>query len=207
MTISEFNIPLLMYQPYNLAILFTIYSPVIVALSVFSMSFIFQNFKGIIYLIWLIVFTWFRSLGYELSGGQPNISKNTLCTMIQYSKYGNATFSMFFIAFTMTYICGPMILNNDINYWLLSAFLFYLFLDISIRAKLGCVTQTYIFLDVVLGLFAGIVALISMYSTKLYNYIFFNETSSNKEICSMPSKQTFKCKLYKNGQLVGNTNA
>jgi hypothetical protein len=199
--------PLLIYQPFNLAVLLTFYSPIIVALSVFSMSFIFQNFKGIIYLLWLIVFTWFRSLGFELTGGKPMESKGNLCTMVQYSKYGNATFSMFFIAFTFVYICGPMILNKDVNYWVLSAFLFYMFLDIGIHVKMGCTTYTYVFLDVILGIVSGIIALTSMYGAKLYNYIFFNESSSTKDVCSMPTKQTFKCKLYKNGELVGSTNA
>ena len=201
------NKPLLMYQPYNLTVLFTFYSPLIVALSVFSMSFIFQNFKGIIYLLWLVVFCWFRSLGYELMGAQPNTgSGDDLCTMVQYSQYGNSTFSMFFIAFTMAYICGPMILNKDINYWILSAFLFYFFLDIAIRIKMGCTTLTYVFLDSILGLVAAIIALVAMYGSKLYNYIFFNETSSTKDVCSMPSKQTFKCSVYKNGELIGSTN-
>jgi hypothetical protein len=203
---SVSNTPLLVYQPYNLAVLLTFYSPIIVAISVFSLSFIFQNFKGIIYLLWLVIFTWFRSLGYELSGGAPNVSSpGDLCSMVQYSKFGNSTFSMFFIAFTMAYICGPMILNKDVNYWVLSGFLFYLLLDIGIRVNMGCTKYTYVLLDTVLGLVAGIIALTAMYGTKMYNYIFFNESSSTKDMCSMPSKQTFKCKLYKNGELVGST--
>jgi hypothetical protein len=34
-------------------------------------------------------------------------------------------------------------------------------------------------------------------------FLFFNEESSNKEFCTQPSTQTFKCKVYKDGQLVG----
>ena len=43
------NSPLIMWQPMNLLVLITIYSPLILALGVFSMGFIFQNFKGKIY--------------------------------------------------------------------------------------------------------------------------------------------------------------
>ena len=43
-----------------------------------------------------------------------------------------------------------------------------------------------------------------MYAGGSSQYLFFNEISSNKEICSMPSKQTFKCSVFKNGGLIGN---
>ena len=53
-----------------------------------------------------------------------------------------------------------------------------------------------------LGLSALIVSL--MYVGGSGQYLFFNEIASNKEVCSMPTKQTFKCQVYKNGTLVGN---
>ena len=34
-------------------------------------------------------------------------------------------------------------------------------------------------------------------------FLFFNEQISNNETCSQPSTQTFKCKVYKDGELVG----
>jgi hypothetical protein len=42
----DYDAPLLMYQPFNIVVLLTLYSPIIVTLGVLSMSFIFQNFKG-----------------------------------------------------------------------------------------------------------------------------------------------------------------
>lgn len=196
--------PLIIYQPFNLAVLLTFYSPLIVALSVFSMSFIFQNFKGIIYLLWIIIFSWFRGLFFSVNSS--NSVPGDLCSMVQYTRYGNSTFSMFFIAFTMVYICGPMILNKETNFWVLSAFLFYLLLDIGVRVRLTkCTKFTYAAFDTVFGVAAGIAALSAMYGAKLYNYVFFNETSSTKDMCSMPSKQTFKCAVYKGGELVGST--
>ena len=32
----------------------------------------------------------------------------------------------------------------------------------------------------------------------------FNEIQSNKQMCSMPKNQTFKCNVYKNGEIIGN---
>ena len=213
--------PLLIYQPQVLAVMLVFYSPIIVALIVFSMSFIFQNFKGIIYLLWVIIFSWARSIipmsdpskdKSENGVGTTSTVQNDICDAVSYSIYsnfGNRTFSMFFISFTMTYLCGPMIMNKEINFWILAAFLFYLIFDIGVRSYFGCLKNSYAYvvLNIVMGIAAGVLAIFAMYSTKLYNYVFFNETSSTKDVCSMPSKQTFKCAVYKNGQLVGNTTA
>jgi hypothetical protein len=119
---------------------------------------------------------------------------------------------MFFIAFTGTYVCGPMIMNKEVNYWMLAAFLFYLFFDFGIRYKEKCLGELknalpYALLNALIGVAAAAIALTVMYSAKLYKYLFFNETSSTKDMCSMPSKQTFKCSVYKNGELVGSSTA
>ena len=42
-----------------------------------------------------------------------------------------------------------------------------------------------------------------MYTDNSSKYLFLNETQSNKDVCSMPKKQTFKCSVYKNGELIG----
>jgi len=202
--------PFLITQPFNLAIILSFYSPIIVAIIIVSMSFIFQNFKGLIYLLWLIIFTCSRSFAFNLAGA-PKLFVNSedICTSIEYSHYGNGTFSMFFIAFSFVYICGAMFLNQDINFWLCGAFLFYLVLDIWVRNYMKCVGSVdypYIFLNLVLGTIAGIISISSMYATNTQKFLFFNEISSSKDVCSMPKKQTFKCSVYKNGELVGSTN-
>ena len=42
--------PLKIIQPMNIAIFLSFFSPVIIAISITSLSFVFQNFKGLIYL-------------------------------------------------------------------------------------------------------------------------------------------------------------
>jgi hypothetical protein len=43
-----------------------------------------------------------------------------------------------------------------------------------------------------------------MYASGSGKFLFFNEISSNKEVCYQPKNQTFKCSVYKNGEAVGN---
>ena len=60
-----------------------------------------------------------------------------------------------------------------------------------------------LFLNVLLGLSSSALFVTLMYAGGSGKYMFFNEVSSTKEMCSQPKKQTFKCSLYKDGSLVG----
>jgi hypothetical protein len=197
-----------MYQPYNIAVLLTFYSPLIITILILSLSFIFQNLKGLGYMIWLLVFSWLRSWILELSGSLPLVAKSgDICSMVQYSKFGNSTFSMFFIAFSFIYVCAPMFLNRNVNFWTVSAFFFYYVIDAGIRYSSGCIADfSGMALDTLCGIGAGVLAISIMYISNGQKYLYFNEMSSNKDVCTMPSKQTFKCKVYKNGELIGQTN-
>ena len=59
------------------------------------------------------------------------------------------------------------------------------------------------FLNILLGLISALLIIVFMYAGGSGQYLFFNETQNNKEVCSMPSQQTFKCNVYKNGELIG----
>jgi len=37
--------------------------------------------------------------------------------------------------------------------------------------------------------------------------LFFNAEPSNNVICARPKKQTFKCFVYKNGEVIGEANS
>jgi hypothetical protein len=200
------DVPLVMYQPMNILILLVFYSPIIVALGVLSMSFIFQNVKGFIYIGFLLGVLTLREFLLMIFGAKSEISDNRVCNMVQYSKYGNPAFSVFVLAFTIMYLCLPMFLNDDVNYWIFGGLLTYLLLDIFIKYTKRCIT-TYsdILVNLVSGGFSGAIIPAMLYIGGSSKYLFFNEISSNKEICSMPKKQQFKCAIYKNGQLVTST--
>lgn len=203
---SGFDAPLVVAQPMNLIVLLVFYSPIIVALGVLSMSFIFQNFKGFIYLGFLLGISVLREFLLMIFGAKPELTSNRVCNMAQYSKYGNSGFSVFILSFTVLYICLPMFLNGDVNYWIFGGLLAYLLVDIGMRYAKSCITTyTEILLNVVTGAFSGAVIPALLYIGGSSKYLFFNEISSNKEICSMPKKQHFKCSVFKNGELIAST--
>jgi hypothetical protein len=197
------NTPLKLYQPLNLIVFLSFYSSIIIATVITSMSFIFQNFKGFIYLGFLLAACVIRHFLYVFSDATPSVNDGTICSAIQYSKYGNPSFNAFVSSFTTMYISFPMFANSSPNFWVFSILLVYLFLDIFIKFYKGCfINKVDLFLNLLLGSTLSALFIIAMYSGNSGKYLFFNEVSSDKEICSMPKKQTFKCSLYKNGELI-----
>ena len=196
--------PLQLFQPMNIIVFLSFFSPIILATSITSMSFIFQNFKGLIYLGFLIACCVVRNYVYMVAGGAPVVNDKTICTSIQYSKYGNPTFSAFVFAFTIMYLSLPMFSNGAPNFWVFISLIAYFFIDMFIKLYKKCVIQTGdLFLNVLLGVASAALIVTLMYSGGSGKYLFFNEVSSNKEVCYQPKNQTFKCSVYKNGELIG----
>jgi len=197
------NSPLQLFQPNNLFMFLSFFSPIILATSITGMSFIFQNFKGLIYLGLLIICCIFRNFTYMMAGANPVVNDGTICTSIQYSKYGNPSFSAFVFAFSIMYLSFPMFTNNSVNYWIFISLVTYFFLDMFTKIYNKCVAQLGdLFLNIVLGAATSASIVYIMYGIGFGKYLFFNEMSTNKEICYQPSKQNFKCSLYSNGELV-----
>ena len=201
---NSFNKPLMLFQPFSLIVFLSFYSPIILATSITSLSFIFQNFKGLIYLCFLIAACIVRMYIYKWSGSSPIVNDNTICTSIQYSSYGNPAFSSFVFAFTIMYLSFPMFSNNAPNFWIFVALLIYFFIDMFIKLYKGCIINTGdLYLNILMGLTVSALIVTLMYTGGSGKYLFFNEVSSNKDICYQPSKQTFKCSVFKDGTLVG----
>ena len=196
--------PLILFQPFNLIVFLSFYSPIILATSLVGLSFVFQNFKGFIYLGFLLGACVVREYIYRMAGSNPIVNDRTICTSIQYSKYGNPTFSAFVFAFTIMYLSLPMFANDSVNFWVFSSILVYFCLDMFIKIYKGCILKMGdLFLNVLLGVFSSALIVSLMWTGGSSKYLFFNEVSSNKEICSQPKEQTFKCSVFKDGTLVG----
>ena len=196
--------PLILFQPFNLIVFLSFYSPIILATSLVGLSFVSQNFKGFIYLGFLLGACVVREYIYRMAGSNPIINDRTICTSIQYSKYGNPTFSAFVFAFTIMYLSLPMFANDSVNFWVFSSILVYFCLDMFIKIYKGCILKMGdLFLNVLFGVFSSALIVSLMWTGGSGKYLFFNEVSSNKEICSQPKEQTFKCSVFKDGTLVG----
>jgi hypothetical protein len=204
---SDFKTPtsLSLMKPMNIIQFLVFFSPVIFAIIILSISFIFQNAKGVFYLGIFLLVSCIREFVLSFYNIPKFYAKNDICTMVQYSNYSSVGYIIFIATFTAVYNFSPMFFNNDYNYLALGGFLVYLIAIIKYLMHYKCIS----FIDVFLNMFSGgIVATIVitiMVMLNLNKYLFFNELSSNKDVCSMPSKQTFKCSVYKNGELLATT--
>ena len=178
-------------------------SPVILAIVVLFISFSYSNYKGIIYLGFLIGLFLLRTFIYNVNEWDDSSGYPEKCQQIEFSQYGNSSLSGFVFGFTMLYILFPMIYNNQVNIWILVSLLMYLVGDFTTRGNLGCINWSGYALNFLVGCLLGCIIISLMYAGDSGKFLFFNEFSNNQEICSMPSKQTFKCSVYKNGELIG----
>lgn len=199
---------LLMYNLSSLVRMFSVFSPLILISSIASLTFVFGNFKGLIYLGFVIAAALIRLFVYTIFATNKSttqtVSKGDMCSIIQYSKYGNATFSAFVFAFTIIYMCVPMFINNSINNWLFYGLIMYGLVDGIYKYWKCKIKLDDLLLNILGGGLLSLSIVFAMYSGGSSKHMFFNEVSSNKEICSMPKKQTFKCQVYKDGTIVGN---
>lgn len=185
------------------------YSPLIILSSVF----IFSMFTVTIgkfgwFLLWCFVITCLRWIVYKpLSTLDPTNICNTFIP-------NDYSYSTYILTFTMMYFILPMIMissqskTNAMNYGVLGLFIGYIILDLFVKKSLLCIPAFFssiVLTNILAGLFLGSIISLGMYSTTLKQYLYINEINSNQEVCSMPSKQQFKCNVFRNGQLVSSS--
>ena len=184
---------------------FCFYSPILLATGMVFLSFVFQNFKGFILLGFYVAMLILRLFVYKLNGAIVTKNDDKICTSVRYFNYGDSTISAFSFAFIIMYISIPMFANGSVNYWIFSGLIVYFLTDIFIRIYKECIFKmSELFLNILAGLASSALIVTLMYAGGSSKHLFFNEIQSNKEVCSMPKNQTFKCNVYKNGELIGN---
>ena len=68
----------------------------------------------------------------------------------------------------------------------------------------GCTSMVGILISAVIGFIMGFIWFSIVIGTKNPKLLFFS-SEGGEPICSRPSKQTFKCKVYKNGEVIHTT--
>jgi hypothetical protein len=199
---SENSYQLKLYNPKSFLVTMSIFAPLFIALFITSLSFLFQNLKGYIYLGFLLASIFLRT--FFVSKDDTNTNNSNMCNSVnsvKYANYGNSTFSSFVFGFTISYLAVPMFIHNNINISVILSLFCYLVID-SIM-KFTCVSFATIFLNFLGGFVIAGIIVTGMNAGGSNRFLFFNEQSSTKEICTQPKNQTFRCKVYKNGELIG----
>lgn len=191
----------------NIVQFFSAISSILLAFFMIMISFFNQDIKAIIYLAGVFIAYIFNLSVLKPALGNPLKSdRSPTCDIIDIpinNKFDGPSSNSVFIAFTLLYLTIPMFENNEINFPLLISILTLFGLDAFYKLTNKCTTAFGI---VIGGLVGGLIGvgyyyLITAYGLKDYTY-FSERGSNNNETCSMPDKQTFKCAVYKNGELI-----
>ena len=136
---------------------------------------------------------------------------NPLCYLFNMNPKGLGylsvpSFNSVIISFTIAYLVGPMLLNNAINYILIITMFTILAVDSSARVSNNCTTPIGIVFGVILGFIIGGLYVVMIKASGNENLLYNDDFISNKVACTKPTKQQFKCAVYKNGELLRNLN-
>jgi len=205
----------------NLLYSLSFYAPLIVTVSILVFSIFSSSLeKAGVYLLWIFVITFLRVIVMKLvqmSQKQVVMPIPSICLtgVTELFVPQDITYSTYILCFTMFYLIMPMIMvssqshTDTMNYIVMAFFIAYILFDLFVKKSLSCIPglfTTNVIGDIISG--CGLGALIAgplMFGTSLRSKLFINELNSNKEVCSMPSKQQFRCSVYKNGELVGSS--
>jgi len=196
-------------KPINIMVFLSFLSPAILSIVLISLSFVFQNFKGIIFFLFLLGSAILRELIFRASGMFEKYQyDNTICTAVTFTTVGYNTFSVFVTAFILMYLTIPMFINNSVNWFVFSGLIFYMCLDVGVKSLQGCIIMNkngvQMFLDFLIGLLLASIWVSAMSAGGSSKYLFFSDVTRDGQQCSMPKKQQFKCSVYKNGQIISN---
>ncbi len=204
--------PAITFTLTNILSLTSFLSPLLVSFFMILYSIINDNIvKGLIYLIGLIILTFFtRILKNSLQNKQNPLASpfcNILPDPFTLSKeneiYNSPSLSTTILAYSASYILFPNIINGYTNPSLITFFVFMLGINGGIEYQNLCTPSSGILFGLIIGSLFGIFyyTLLSASGNKSLGY--FTEVPSNNIQCAKPGKQQFKCNMWKNGKKIG----
>jgi hypothetical protein len=108
------------------------------------------------------------------------------------------------LAFIFTYLIMPMQTYNSYNVILLTIIGVFFFSNAFSKVLHGCTTIVGVLISSVIGFIIGFAWYSIAIGTDNPKLLFFG-ADGGEPICSRPSKQTFKCKVYRNGEVIHTT--
>ena len=187
-------------------------SPFIVIFFCLGLSFAFSDLiTGLIYISFLIAAIGVRIVFIKAMGYDSDVAKTDDCNNIQYlTKNFNITFPFYVLFFSFWYVCLPMFLNKNIDWFIVSTFLLYIVFLIVIKSFNSCFSLsdnidnsdqvTRLFIDFFASSILSICLVCLFYYSNSKEFLFFGTKTSDASQCSL-SKKVFKCSVRENGSI------
>ena len=165
-----------------------------------------QDFKGLVYLVGLI-FACFSTMmiGNSLPITSPE-GANPLCNIITIgntSDYSKLSLGQTIFGYTFAYLMYIIVKHKLVKQNLPTVIFFPIIIVVDILWNMN--NNCYSFIQLLISLMIGGIIGASwgrvIEKTKMTQLQYFNQISG-KQACTRPSKSTFKCNVYKNGELI-----
>ena len=189
----------------NVLQFFSFISPTLLVFFLFMSSLFNQNLKGLVYLAGLLIASLINIFFMNMIGSGRDENEAFSCSIFDIphvSQYNSPYPSSLIIAFTIAYLVLPMKYNKQMNYAVLGFLLCLFGIDIITKVQNKCTTYAGSILGGLIGFLLGTLWYIFFHGAGFDSLLYFDELRSDNVICSRPTKQTFKCSVYKNGELI-----
>ena len=180
-------------------------SPILVTFLLVMISLFNQNVKGLIYLSGVLVTSIVNLIAGFTLGKAKDPNASVMCDFIgipYLTNFNVPSSSIMFHAFTIAYLVSPMYDTKSPNILLIAVLSMFLVLDAISKLKNKCTNNMGVTIGALLGGLMGYLWYAIFKYSGNEKLLYYNEIQSNNVQCSRPSKQTFKCTVYKNGEII-----
>lgn len=189
----------------NIFKIFSAISPLLLGFFLVMSSLFNQNIKGLVYLAGVLMASVINIFLMNLFESKRFPDESYTCDIFSlnpYLPFNSPAPTSLFIGFTIAYLLLPMIYNNQLNYGIVTFLLFLFIIDAFTKIQKRCTSTSGTFMGGLVGLILGASWYMLFHETGYDSLLYFDELLSNKVACARPSKQSFKCSVYKGGELI-----
>ena len=169
-----------------------------------------QDLKGFVYLAGVLLSSVINILLKNVIRSPMASDAEPICSLVKMEIFSDQNFnspniSSSFLAFTIAYLLLPMFYNNQMNYVVLIFLIALFVLDTMTKLANKCTDIMGVSVGALVGFIMGAIWFSMFLSGGQGKLLYFNQEVSNNVVCSKPSNQTFKCSVYKGGQLISDS--
>ena len=199
---------------FNIFHLISALAPFMVSFLLVMISLFNQNLKGLVYLAGVLLATIINLIIMNTLGpiigsyAEKNSQASVLCELVEIpflKLYNIPSPASVFLGFTFMYLLLPMIMSGQTNIGVVVFLLMLMVIDAVSKVSNKCTTTPGVVFGTLFGGLLGTLWFTLFKESGHESLLYYNELQSNNVQCSRPSKQTFKCSVYKNGEIISSS--
>ena len=183
-------------------------SPTLITFFLVMLSLFNLNMKGIVYIMGVLLSSIINYMAGPIFSTGEDSKPAAMCNLIEipfWTQFKSPSSSALHLAFTFAYLFLPMFYNDQINTYLITTLILLMGIDAITKVQNNCTDTTGVFIGILFGLVLGTIWYSLLTMNNLDQLLFFDDFNSNNQQCSVPGKQTFKCRNTISGEIISTT--